>query len=119
MTEPAGTEEPKNSTLSFKQLKQLIADTVEGAFSSREAAKIDDQAGQPARRQLRQHTDSKPARSVEDEVQAALDRLQKEKDARALEEARDGRIKALEDKTAEKPPVERRKVHRFMKWGEN
>lgn len=118
MTEPTGTEEPKNATLSFKQLKQLIADTVEGAFSSREAQKIDDKAQDPpARRQLRQQ--EKPTRSVEDEVQAALTRLEKEKEAREADAAREGRIAALEDKTKEKAPIERRKVHKVMGWGEN
>lgn len=118
MTDPTGETEPKNQTLSFKQLKQLIADTVEGAFSSREAARIDNKTDQPQRRQLRQPTGT-PGRTVEEEVQTALERLEKEKEAREKEAALEGRLKGLEDKTVEKPPVERRKVHRFMKWGEN
>lgn len=117
MTEPTG-DEPKNQTLSFKQLKQLITDTVEGAFSSREAAKID-KVDQPQRRQLRQQPTGNVGRTVEEEVQAALERLEKEKEAREKEAALEGRLKGLEEKTVEKPPVERRKVHRFMKWGEN
>lgn len=123
MTEPV--EEPKNATLSFKQLRQLIADTVEGAFSSREAQRIDTETQpQSGRRQLRQPAGTQqPGRTVVDEeVQKALEKLEREKEERARAEALRTDIddlKADKKKREERAPIERRRVHKIMRWGEN
>lgn len=56
--------------------------------------------------------------SIKSEVQAALAEIRKGESEAEQTATTEGRIKALEDKTAEKAPVERRRVHRIMGWGE-
>jgi hypothetical protein len=116
MTEPTG-EEKSTTTLKFSDLRRLISDTVDSAFKSREDSQPEPRdPGQPRTRQLRQ--EPKQQRSIDDEVSAALKKIEKDKERERREQQIDTDITDLKEKTKEKPPVERRKIHGRMGWGE-
>lgn len=58
------------------------------------------------------------SRSVAEQVQAALagirDKDEREKRDRTIDQT----LAELQERTKEKPPVERRRVHKIMGWGE-
>jgi hypothetical protein len=56
--------------------------------------------------------------SIKEEVQRELEKIHKGQAEKDWREGTEGRLKAVEERTAEKPPVERRRVHKLMGWGE-
>lgn len=64
-------------------------------------------------------TTSGQSSSIADEVQREISRLKDREAKSAQEQDLKDQIKALQDKTQEAPPIERRRVHKLMGWGEN
>lgn len=65
--------------------------------------------------------DSKPESSADDiasRVKSTIEDMHKQERARARDNDLDEIIKAHKEKPKEKQPIERRKVHKFMGWGE-
>jgi hypothetical protein len=58
------------------------------------------------------------AASLNDQIAAAVDKIEKDKAAAADASAKDERLAALEARP-ERAPVDRRRVHHAMGWGEN
>jgi hypothetical protein len=116
-TNPAPPEDKPPTLLKLGDLKKLITDTVEGAFKSREDKDPQPQPTPPRRTSTRREAET-AGRSIDDEVAAAIKKLEAEKAERAEREALRKDVDDVKERTKEKPPVERRRVHRFMKWGE-
>ena len=115
--------EPSPSVMRFGDLKKLIADMVAGATNAastvgKELTGAGDNTRQPLRDQVRGARQQSPARSVDDEVAAALAKIEADKARQAREDARDKDINELKERTKEKAPVERSRLHRFMGWGD-
>ena len=95
-------------------LKSLIQEVVGSSKSTEE----------DAHRAAEHHTASRLDRSssVAAAVQAELAKLQaKDKEDKEVQERQqqlDNKLAELSEKTKEKPPVERRRVHKLMGWGE-
>lgn len=122
MAEETGTQEDKPTTLlKLGDLKNLIGDVVDRALSSREE-KTDPTTPTPTPPRTRRTPTREPEpRSMKDEVDAAVARLEAEKEERARQAALQKDIedlKAEKKSREERPPVERRRVHKIMGWGE-
>jgi hypothetical protein len=121
MTTPTTPEPEKGATMRFGDLKRMIADSVNSALSG-----LTGDQGQPPQRQpLRggqQPQRGGGSRNVDDEVRTAVEKLEADRKRREEREARDkgveDKLTALEERTKEKAPVERRRVHKVMGWGE-
>jgi len=67
-------------------------------------------------------TSRQTGKSIQDEVKAELARLREAEERQQSEadlRAQVAELKAKSETTAERAPIERRRVHRVMKWGEN
>lgn len=113
MADEKKTEEaPKPLTMG--DLKKLIEDTVGNLVKTGKDVRDDqhEKAEDRTERKLDRNSD------VTERVQAELAKI-RDKEARDAKEAeRDATLAELVTKTAEKAPVERRRVHKFMGWGE-
>lgn len=120
--EPQQQEEKPTTLLKLGDLKNLIGDVVDRAFAAREEKPDAPTTTPPARqRTLTRREPERVERSMKDEVDAAVARLEAEKEERAKAAALQKDVEDLkaEKKTREeRPPVERRRVHKFMGWGE-
>ncbi len=119
MTAPTPPPEPeKGATMRFGDLKKMISDSVSAAVAGLTGDPAPTQQRQPLRGQPQQQR----SRSVDDEVRTAVEKLEVDRKARERREQRDkgveDKLTALEERTKEKAPVERRRVHRLMGWGE-
>lgn len=112
-TEPEPTTEPAPTILKFSDLKKMMTDLVDGAISAREPKQQEGEGNQ--RRSTRER---QPQRDIDSEVQKALDKLEHEKSERAERDALKTDVADLKERTKERAPVERRRVHRIMGWGE-
>lgn len=120
-TEPSKEEEKPTTLLKLGDLKNLIGDVVDRALSSREEKTDPAPTGTPAKRRPLVREPEPQQRSMKDEVDAAVARLEAEKEERARQAALQKDIEDLKaDKKTrdERPPVERRRVHKIMGWGE-
>ena len=112
MTEP---EQSKPPTIRFGDLKNMMRDMVKEMIGDHDAPP----QRQPLRNPQRQQSGG---RSVDDEVRTAVEKLEKDRKSREERDARDkgfdDKISALEERTREKAPVERRRVHKIMGWGD-
>lgn len=104
---PPEDDTNKQGGISVGDIRKMVVDMVKDAVSSTGSKGGED--GKEA---------EKPASDVASQVQTALARIQ-EKEARAArEKSIDEQLAALAEKTKEKPPTERRKVHKLMGWGD-
>lgn len=128
MPEPAKEapkETPKetgNQSFTMKDLRQLVTDTVteavKGITSTGDATKgktDDGQDGTPPRTETRVDRSSTVAEAVQREIQ----KIQQKEAREAKDKSIDEQLLKLAEATKEKPPVERRRVHKIMGWGEN
>jgi len=118
MTAPAQQPPEEPRSMRWGDLKKLINDTVSAAVSGGDR-------DQPQRQSLRDRTAPSQRggnRSVDDEVRTAVEKLEADRKAREERAAKDknyeDKIAALEERTKERAPVERRRVHKIMGWGE-
>jgi hypothetical protein len=102
------TQESKS--LAMGDLRNLILDTVKDVMKG---VTPEPKTDEPVSR--REGTRST---SIQEAVQAEIQKIQ-QKEAEETRQAKlDEELKHLREATAEKPPVERRRVHKVMGWGE-
>lgn len=115
MTAPEQPERPL--TMKFGDFKKFVDDRIQAAVQAVTGG--DNPPSQPRQRPFREPAgQSAPRRSVDEEVSTALKKLEADKAREAKEAERDAKLSELEERTKERPPVERRRVHRVMGWGE-
>jgi hypothetical protein len=115
MTAP---DQPNSNPISMKfgDLKKFVDERVKAAV---DAVTGGGQDPAPRQRPFRDAPQGQPQRrSVDDEVNAAIKKLEADKEREKKETETDAKLAALEERTKERPPVERRRVHRLMGWGE-
>lgn len=98
---------PEPTGLKIGDLKKLIHDTVS------EVMKGVSPTDKPET--VKDHAPEGIADKVRAEIEKIKAREKEEKDKNDLK----AQVKALAEGKQEKPPVERRRVHKFMGWGEN
>lgn len=116
MTEPTPQEDGPKATLRFGDLKRLIGDAVQAAIGDKQETQDPSPTDKSPRRVVARETPNR--RTIDDEVSAALEKLEKEKEQRRKEDERDAAILELREKTKERPPREYSKRHKLMGWGE-
>lgn len=111
MAEDKKTDDSKtDDKLTAGGLRDMIKEMVTDAVAALTPKKDTDTAS------------SKPSDAPTDvagQVQAELARLKRREERDARDKKIDDQLAELQGKTADKPPMERRKVHGFMGWGEN
>lgn len=117
MTEPQEPEKPP-TLMKLSDLKKMIGDFVNGAFDARDQRGTQDPEPTGRRQPARGRREEPQGRSVQDEVDAALKKLDAEKADREWRESLRKDVDEVKEKTKERAPVERRRVHRIMRWGE-
>lgn len=103
----------ESATLSFGDLNKLIEEKATSLFeklTGKDAPKDEKTADKPV--------DTPTSSSLEDQIQKGIATLREREAREAKEKERDDTIAGLVEKTKPKTPVERRRVHRFMGWGE-
>lgn len=112
MAEDKKEEAPKPLTMG--DLKKLIEDTVGNLVKTGKDVRDDQHEKAEDRTERKLDRNSDVAAKVQEELAKIRD-----KEARDTKEReRDETLKSLVEKTAEKAPVERRRVHKLMGWGE-
>jgi hypothetical protein len=105
-SEETDDKEVTEDNFSLSDLKGLIKETVSEVLNERGTG-----APRPGSRNAK-------ADSIAEEVEAALARVSKAKEEEEAKK-KDADWKAsVEEKLKERPPVQRRKVHGLMGWGE-
>jgi hypothetical protein len=108
------SNETESAQLSFGDLNKLIEDKATSLFQQLVGKKDDDKpTDTPKTTEKKEETID-----LDSQVQAAINRLKEDEERKTKETERDATIKALVEKTKEKAPVERRRVHKIMGWGE-
>jgi hypothetical protein len=109
----------------FGDLKKLIGDMI--ADVGKAGAAVGDllpgggqqQQRVPLRDQVRsQREQAQKPRSVDDEVAAALKNIEADKERERKEQQLTADITDLKERTKEKAPVERGRLHKLMGWGD-
>jgi flagellar motility protein MotE (MotC chaperone) len=108
-------DDKPEGTVSFADLRAVVKEMVAEVVGSGK----DDKPKDDKSKDDYEADNSKTARqSLADEVKAALASI---RDSEAEEESKKSmteRLHAVEELLAEKPPVERRRVHKIMGWGD-
>src|SRR5579859_3348408 len=103
-TEETETESEEGS-VKFSDLKAVVREVVAEMLPSRSSGGS------------KSSTRSSGA-GIAEQVQAELAKIKADEEATAEKTTTQTRIKSIEEKL-ERPPVERRRVHKVMGWGEN
>lgn len=108
------SETPPNDTpgITLADIRKLVTDTVA------EVTKGLTPSGGGSTPPSNTPDDTATGRSVKEQVEAALAGITEKNQRAEREKTIDQQLKDLSEKVAEKPPVERRRVHRLMGWGE-
>jgi len=106
------------SALSLGELRKMITDTVASAVAGLKGTESDarDKAGATTDKALGSKSDA--ADSIEAQVRAEIQRMKDKEAASQRDKDIDSAIADLKKRTEEKPPVERRRVHKLMGWGD-
>jgi CHASE3 domain sensor protein len=101
-------------TLTLGDLKNFIDTRIQALVESGK----DKEEG--ARDKAQDHTEDKLDRGsrIEEQVTRALQKLREKETKDEEQKTLSQQVAELLERTKERPPVERRKVHRFMGWGE-
>lgn len=99
---------PEKTGLNMGDLKKLIQDTVADLLP-KENKKDSDDNDAPV----------KEDGSIADRVRQEIENIRSREKADKESEDLKTQVAALAEASKEKPPVERRRVHRLMGWGEN
>ncbi len=118
MAEEAKKEDEKEETktaFGLGELRKLVEETVNSIVKP--AKEVEGKAQEKAG----EHTESRLSRSsdIADMVSQQVARMKEREERDTREKGWDDSIKKLVEVTAEKPPVERRRVHKIMGWGDN
>jgi hypothetical protein len=106
------TEGGETKTLTLGDLRKFIQDEIGGLVKS-------GKAGRSSEDDAHDEGDGKnKSKGIADEVAREIERIKSKEAKDHRDKTIDEKLKELGEKTAEKAPVERRKVHRFMGWGE-
>lgn len=115
MGEAAKTEEGKTTPITMADIRKMVTDTVtEVTKSLTPAAGKEGESEETARPGTR----AERGANVAAQVQAEIDRIKAKEAQEARDKTIDEQLASLTEKTTEKAPVERGKMHRFMGWGE-
>lgn len=113
-TSPAETPPETGKGLTVSDLRNMVTELVKEAVEA--AGKPAE--GTPAATPATPDTAAGRSAGIADEVKRQVERIQA-RDKRAQDDkAIQDKLTELSEKTAEKPPIERRRVHRLMGWGE-
>lgn len=118
MAEEAKKEDKKEETktaFGLGELRKLVEETVNSIVKPAKEAEG------KARETAGEHTESRLSRSsdIADMVNQQVAKMREREERDKREKGWDDSIKNLLDVTKEKPPVERRRVHKIMGWGDN
>lgn len=114
MADKSESETDQGAPLTLAELGKFITDKVSEAVSGLKTTT--DTVHEGSTDVVEKKLDNKSR--IAEEVQAEIAKLRKQEAAEGESKAVTDRIAKLEDLVKEKPPVERRRVHRFMGWGE-
>lgn len=110
----------ENKNLTMGDLKKLITDTVTQVVGANTTQKEEKKDGGTEASGVAQKTEGPTASvGVAAMVKAEIDKLKARETEDAEKQTIQMKLTELSEKTAEKEPVERRRVHKFMGWGEN
>lgn len=113
----AATDEKDGKPFTVGDLRELIGAEVKKLVGTgKEAAGTDTEAHKEAQKVTETGLDAKS--NIASEVQAAIKHIQDREAATNRDKDIDTKLADLMKRTEEQPPVERRKVHRIMGWGE-
>lgn len=108
--------------ITMADIRKIVQDTVQEVTKDIGGAK--DKAKdteETAHDGAEKHTQSRLDRSsaMEEAVRSEIDRIKRKEAREARDKTIDEELAKLSEATKEKPPVERRRVHKIMGWGEN
>lgn len=116
MAEEQKTPETKGDEgkITLGDIRKLVTDTIAEAMKGVSTTEGDAQG------KAQEHTLSRMDRSstIQAAVQAEIDKIKAKETEEAEKKTVQDQLAKLAEVTAEKPPVERSRTHRFMGWGE-
>lgn len=111
------TDDTSDGKFRIGDLREIIAAEVKSAIGAvKDVTSTDTKAHDDAEKITEAKLDSKS--TIASEVEKAIADIKSKEAAAARDQDVDSKLKTLFDRTEERPPVERRKVHRLMGWGE-
>jgi hypothetical protein len=114
-----GTQPPDSQApLSLGELRTLIADTVKGLVGTGQKAENEahDKAEDHTERKFERKSDA--ADSIQGEVAKALQEIQTREAKQKEQSTLSQKVEEISKKVLEVQPIERRRIHKFMGWGE-
>jgi hypothetical protein len=102
-------DEGTKDLLNVGQLREFIAESVKSAVAGLGGEKKEDSG--EGKKDL-------SGGDITQQVQRELARVREHERRTQREKDIDTTLAALQERTKEKPPVERRRVHKFMGWGD-
>jgi hypothetical protein len=116
MAETGKPEEPAKTGITMADIRKLVTDTIAEATKgiTHPAGKEGDDKDDTARPGTRADRGA----SVASQVEAEIAKIKAKEAQEARDKGIDDQLSKLSEATAEKTPVERGKMHRFMGWGE-
>lgn len=105
---------PESNKLNVGDLRKMVSEIVTEAVKGITTTKDD------AHGAAEDHTQEKLDRpsTMQAAVQREIARLKEKDEKEAKDKTIDETLAKLSEATAEKPPIERRRVHRVMGWGD-
>jgi hypothetical protein len=102
-------EEQSASKFTMGDLKKLIADSIAEALPKATEPVVAKPTGEASTKSV----------GIAEAVKAEIDKLKAKETEESEKQTIQQKLQELSEKTAEKEPVERRRVHKLMGWGEN
>lgn len=100
---------PESTGIKLGDLKKLIQDTIAEVLPKADEKKPEDKPDEKV----------ESSGSIADKVRAEIEKLRAKEKEDEEKSTLTKTVAELAEKTREKVPVERRRVHRLMGWGEN
>jgi hypothetical protein len=122
--DPAKKAQPAKDSptavMHIRDLRKMISDQVTEAMKAVQSTVVGTPDPTPPATDPRQAPRMRAGqqRNVADEVSAALDKIERDKADQEWRTGLDKDLTELKERTKEKPPVERSRLHRIMGWGE-
>lgn len=99
------TEEEESEEDDDQQLRAMIKEIVTEVIGDRSP-------------QAKRTPQNQKAADIASEVEAAIERVGKKQEEEKSKKSDADWKKSVDEKLAEKPPIQRRRIHHVMKWGE-